>query len=442
MIAWVRRILSQRGGSLAVPESRIWKVSVAVVSLTVVVAAGIYLLRSSAAVSGSGAISPLGKPVPRDSAPAAWATHSTCSPLSGPHRVDCYRAALSREIRDGGVESAMATAEYLTRMDGEVARDAHVYAHHIGIEAYQQRSNVRAALANCTERLASGCYHGVIQAYLQDTGEADSSTVNAVCSGYEGDQRWTYFQCLHGLGHGLTMFHHHSLPSALTACNLLEGRWERKSCYGGVFMENIMAATSPHHLATLLRDSVRSHGAAPGSHGAATASEWKALDPADPHYPCSAIHQRYLDACYGMQTAVMLYLNGFDYGDAARECEKAPVAVRPTCFESLGRDITGRTKDPVEAVRLCDEGRESYRGWCYAGVAKNLINWSADIESGVAVCRLLDASDYGPTCYRAVGVMIATLKESDQARVSACTAVPSDYVAICGRGAGVSAVKR
>jgi len=80
------------------------------------------------------------------------------------------------------------------------------------------------------------------------------------------------------MGHGLTMLYAHDLPRALTDCDMLSDGWDRESCYGGAFMESVINATAPHHPATML---------AAHSHHHMAATTFKALDPADPLYPCS-----------------------------------------------------------------------------------------------------------------------------------------------------------
>src|SRR3989442_12919190 len=82
------------------------------------------------------------------------------------------------------------------------------------------------------------------------------------------------------MGHGLTMFRGHDLPQALTDCDLLSDGWDRESCYGGAFMENVINVTSPHHPATELAAHRHHHMAM---------SPFKAIDPAAPPYPCSIV---------------------------------------------------------------------------------------------------------------------------------------------------------
>src|SRR5690606_27389891 len=84
------------------------------------------------------------------------------------------------------------------------------------------------------------------------------------------------------------------------------------------------------------------HGAHAEHGGAQPAAEpFVPIDPEDPHYPCTIVGEQYLAACYGMQTTVMLHLNGQNFEAAAKTCDGAPSTVRRVCHQSLGRDASG-----------------------------------------------------------------------------------------------------
>ncbi|HET9385454.1 MAG TPA: hypothetical protein VFO67_09920, partial [Gemmatimonadales bacterium] len=222
-------------------------------------------------------------------------------------RQTCYSQLLSERLNKQGLADAVATLDQLTASDPDVAEHAHEFAHGIGIEAYGKSSNIVSTFETCGDGYSSGCRHGVIQAYFESRHQVTQPEVEGLCQPFKGSaqSRWVLFQCVHGMGHGLTMFYGHDLPRALTDCDLLADGWDRESCYGGAFMESIINATTPHHPASQL--SAQSH-----HHAAATT--FKAIEPKDPLYPCSIMADRYLHACYQMQTSVMLHLNKGDIG--------------------------------------------------------------------------------------------------------------------------------
>jgi hypothetical protein len=355
-----------------------------------------------------------------------------CRALSGDARTNCYSHLLSARLQSDGVAGAVTLLDQLATTDRDIAEHAHEYAHGIGIEAYGRSTDIPATFAACGDGYSSGCRHGVIQAYFESREQVTQPEVEALCQPFKSESasRWVLFQCVHGMGHGLTMFHGHDLPRALTDCDLLSDGWDRESCYGGAFMENVINATSPHHPATML--------AMHGSHHQAAAT-FKAIDPKDPLYPCSIMAQRYWHACYQMQTSVMLNLNHGDIGDAARSCERAPREMRAVCFQSLGRDATSyANRDPRKTADLCAKASVPDRAACYFGAAKALVDWTATTDAAFAFCGIVAESPGGPTCYQALGEEIATLLAGAPERAEQCArAQDAAAVADCRRGAGL-----
>lgn len=397
----------------------------------------------------------------------AAAAVARCRRVAAGARQGCYDATLQAVLRAQGVRPAMETLDGVVARDREVARDAHVFAHGIGIAAYSGPDSVGAVFARCTPEHQSGCYHGVVQAYFVDArrsgGEITAETANALCRDYRGEggqggERWLQFQCAHGMGHGLVMFHGHDLPTALGGCDLLRAPFERETCYQGAFMENVVNAIMPHHPAATLAHGDAAgggHGAHAGGHGAASggghdahgahaghgaaapAAPYKALDPEDLLYPCSTMAERYWNACYSMQTSVILYHTRYDVARTAQECGRAPERMRTTCFISLGRDISGMTTQDRAASRekcaLVTDAAD--RAWCHVGVSTNMLNVTARAEDGLAYCRELPADEDKARCYEHVGGQLLVLAGSDPAREEACRGAEPEFVEACRRGA-------
>ena len=355
-----------------------------------------------------------------------------CDDRTGDARQSCYSQLLSERLNKRGLTDAVTTLDRLTATHPDVAEHAHEYAHGIGIEAYGKSTDIVGTFAACGDGYSSGCRHGVIQAYFESRHQVTQPEVEGLCQPFKSSaqSRWVLFQCVHGMGHGLTMFHGHDLPRALTDCDLLTDGWDRESCYGGAFMESIINATTPHHPASQL--------AAQGHHHE-TATTFKAIEPKDPLYPCSIMADRYLHACYQMQTSVILNLNHGDIGAAARSCERAPASVRPVCFQSLGRDATSYTaRDPQKTVDLCHKAREPYRPACYFGATKALVDWTATTDAAFAFCGIVANEAGGPTCYQALGEEIATLLATPAQREQQCIRAKEEWaVEACRHGAGI-----
>lgn len=196
-----------------------------------------------------------------------------------------------------------------------------------------------------------------------------------------------------------------------------------------------MGATSPHHPATVLAAETERNSDAHADHGT-SGSAWKAIDPDDQHYPCSVMGPRYQQQCYLMQTSVMLYHNGGDLRGASASCDEAPKNMRPTCHQSLGRSVTAYTKDPEAAAGYCEAGSAEYRGWCYVGVVKAFVDWTARAKNGLDFCRVIEQDDnYKTMCYKGLGEEIAALIADHETRASLCAQAEDEFVATCRQGA-------
>lgn len=414
--------------------------------------ATLLLLVSACAPAG-----PVAAPNPVAGAPVVTdpaELRARCAALRDGGDRECYDQALLAVLAERGVAESMAVLERLGEIDPRVKREGHLYAHSIGLAALPSPERVGATFSQCTEIFQSGCYHGVIQSYFARlTGAGDASAVgaeavNALCADYRGraDQRWLFFQCAHGMGHGLTMFHGYHLPMALEGCDLLRDPWERESCYGGVFMENVVQATSPHHGV----GRPAAGGAAPAADehahhhdmgtGAAAVAAFKPLDRDDPLYPCNAVDVRYQGACYQMQTSAILFFNSGNFVATARACDGAPEAFRGACYQSLGRDASAYTQqDHPRVARLCATvSAPAYRSWCHVGYAKNLVDLAARPADGMAYCRLLSDPEAKGACYRAIGEETWVLSNDPARRRAWCAEGEPEYVAVCARAAGAA----
>ena len=384
--------------------------------------------------------------------PAA-AVLERCRPLDFAKKRDCYAAALDQRLAGGGPAPALQLLDRLAALDPDALRDGHFYAHRIGISALQSPAEVGRVFASCTPAYQSGCYHGVIQSYFiatqRDGGAVTTESADALCGDFRGKRSDLLFQCTHGLGHGLAIFHRHDLPKALISCDLLSRGPEREMCYAGAFMESLVNATDPHSVAagetgetgpkakptTAAADSGHGqhgdHGPA-GAEGAPAGPAFRALDPADLHYPCSKLDSKYLIACYTIQTSVMLHHNGRDVGRTAAECGRAPETARATCFLSLGRDVsTIALNDRAEAVRLCGLAEEAFRPDCHRGVVESIVNMNADPAEGIPYCRAVPERQSKRACYAAVGLQALVLPEGAAKREQACRLAEAELVGAC-----------
>lgn len=356
---------------------------------------------------------------------------------------DCYEAQFVWLAASGSVKLAMGALGRLGSIDPEVQRGGHQYAHAIGITAGAKRGDVATTFTQCSEAFQSGCYHGVIQAWFAGLDSIAAADANALCAPFRADEslRWIRFQCVHGMGHGLTTLHDHDLPKGLAGCDLLSDGWDRQACYSGAFMENIVNVTNPHHPGGKLAPGhdmadMKDMEGMDHDHGV----RFKPIDPSDQHYPCSAVAERYLSACYSMQTSVMLYNNKSDMAATARECDRAPLTMRLTCYTSLGRDISSYSnQNHAAAIRMCSLGTPKYQPWCYFGLVKNIIDLDARAEDGMSLCKDVRGTPNKAICYTAVGEQISLLATAPEKKTAMCSSAESEYVDACLFGSRVRA---
>ena len=320
----------------------------------------------------------------------ARAIGEECRTKSYQEKIPCYKHTFERIIQTQGTEQALDTLQQLSSADPDVRHYSHPYTHHIGKFTFAHYKDAATSFAHCKDTFWSGCYHGVLEGYVSQFPNLAPKDIATVCSGVKDPHRPIFmkFQCVHGLGHGLTMHFQHDLFKSLTFCDALPTMWDQESCYGGAFMENVIwFQTQPH--------------ADHGNHDAHGQSA-KLLDASDPHYPCNAVEKRYQRSCYMMQTSAMLTFNGYDFEKTFRECEKAPADLIETCVRSLGRDVSGYTLTNAERVRtLCLLGQPHLIGQCFRGAAKDFGFTHASPQRSIALCRVVDGP-YTPDCYAAV----------------------------------------
>ncbi|MDZ7731765.1 MAG: hypothetical protein U5R31_00430 [Acidimicrobiia bacterium] len=180
---------------------------------------------------------------------------------------------------------------------------------------------------------------------------------------------FTHFNCLHGVGHGLMLTLDADLWETIPYCATLDDdRWEYRSCLGGAFMENVVTAQGEGRDEATLRDD-------------------------DLLYPCTALEGLERDECLLMQTSWVLYELDYDYAVAFGVCDGLDHTGRVTCYQSMGRDLSGNSRLDVDrVVRGCELGAEGYRWSCVRGAALNAVYSEHGTGAAEALCTAVDPS--------------------------------------------------
>ncbi len=329
--------------------------------------------------------------------------------------VPCAQDKLEAVLLTKGSESAYQILENASAQDPAMEAEGHNVAHQLGRTSVSYYPTSKEALRHCPLTMASGCFHGVLERHFTNVGPPrQAGDLTQLCTQDDGANR--YFQCLHGLGHGLDMVAMHELPQALAWCSLLSLNWTQDSCAGGVFMENIVADTSMEH-----------------HHGMAMPNmTWVRLKADDLQYPCDAVSQRWWRDCYWLQSSAVLRL-GKTMQDAFTACDAAPNGYQDVCYESMGRDISGTNHREASAiVNACMGGQFTLRGSCIYGAAQEIVNNSGKTAPGFTFCSQVPLRQK-TDCYRAMGAMVRNLAPTDRQRE--CQRSESKYVQVCLKAA-------
>ena len=316
--------------------------------------------------------------------------------------------ALVGDVRDFGGKALM--MRLIEQSKGGSMQDCHQEAHTLGRAAYEVQG--KQAFKEGDSSCHSGFYHGAMESFLRERGTTNlAASIKDVCDSFETS--FSRFECLHGVGHGLLAYEDYNLPKTIEACKDLGDQFSISSCYGGVFMENIVTAQ--------------------GS-GATTdhSTEWVNKD--DPQFPCTTVKNNFeaLYQCYLMQTSWMLTISKYDFAWTAKQCLKAPSSMVSTCYQSLGRDAAGYTlRDPQRIVTICETVPKSERFRCIVGAVNVIVDfWGEKLEGQASeLCRL--AVDGKHECFSTLALRLQELFTDKARQALVCETLDSDFRQLC-----------
>jgi hypothetical protein len=258
------------------------------------------------------------------------------------------------------------------------------------------------------------------------------SVLLAPCDGLRGTrEQFRLYDCLHGTGHGLMMYHRYDVNAALKDCDRLAADWDQRSCYSGVFMEHNMGA----------RMQTFGDGAFGMHRHSMPAPSVVLYKPNDLHYPCDATPVRYRLECYELQADLILPAVKQDYRKAARVCDAAGAPdLVGACYLGLGRNASGAAAFQYAGIRKrCDLASPVGVAFCYQGAVRHLAYAPSELPRGVAFCKSLPDGETRSRCWDGVGLQVAGFFSDQASRQRACQSDAAADVAACEQGAGVVA---
>jgi len=372
----------------------------------------------------------------RDSALVADSLLKVCRPHVV-HSIDAYSTCVGDGLASlssaGNIALAMGTLDLVVHNDQSLALLGHPLAHALGYAVRSTPATATRLLTECDDRYQSGCYHGILQRYFDARMGMPIArkVLVAPCDGLRGTrEQFRLYDCLHGTGHGLMMYHRYDVNASLKDCDRLAADWDQRSCYSGVFMEHNMGA--------------RMQSFGDGSFGmhrhSMPAPSVVLFKPNDLHYPCDATPARYRLQCYELQADLILPAVKEDYEKAAEVCDAAGTAdLMRACYLGLGRNASGASAFQYAGIKKrC--GRSSPVGvaFCYEGAVRHLAYAPSELPRGIAFCKSLPAGDARTKCWDGVGLQVGGFFADFASRQRACQTDNPDDHAACVVGAGIS----
>jgi mono/diheme cytochrome c family protein len=317
----------------------------------------------------------------------------------------CYEQAFANLAYEDGPRAALDEFQRLEARNRAVFVNCHQIAHMIGAGGLLHfEGNVGKAFAEGNSTCGSGYYHGLLQWKLAGV---ESSQVAAIAREVCNDPEikangFNYYQCDHGLGHGLMLYTAYDLPQALRFCHKLQSNFDQTSCTGGVFMENLSS-----------------------SFGVKT--NW--LDKKNLLYPCDSklVSENDKTYCYTIVAQRILPAVDYDWGKTADWCRRSEPGWADECFQSFGRSVASATRSAGRATvgaaaarmqTLCHKAGSGEQD-CITGAVIDVLNNNSTDLTVKAFCNTVRVASRN-TCYRAIGFMVALQHPDAAGRQEAC----------------------
>ena len=326
----------------------------------------------------------------------------------------CFEQAFGNLAYEEGPGAALKKLAELQSSNPVVAGGCHPIAHKIGAGGLLHfEGDVGKAFADGDGTCGSGFYHGLLQWKLAGARADQVAGVAAsVCNAPEiKANAFIYYQCDHGLGHGLMLYTAYDLPKALDYCHKLNTEFDRVSCSGGVFMEN---QSSSFGLRT----------------------KWLKKD--NLLYPCNSRLVQREDKlyCYLLVTSHILPNVNGDWKKTADWCRRGERAWIQYCFQSYGRDVAGNAgRDPEGMRSLCAQAGSGEKE-CIYGAVRDVMNNNAEDPNGQAFCEVVKPQFRG-YCFYGLGTILGTQHADSEGKRAACEKWAKDEdLTQCLSGAG------
>ena len=294
----------------------------------------------------------------------------------------CFAQFYKDLTNNYGASIAISDMKQRFNTNAVIQSDCHPLMHVVGRTAASAYTTVAEAFQHGDVFCWSGYYHGILEGMVAKIGLKNlPAEMNNVCADIPGKATYNfdYYNCVHGLGHGVMALLGDDVFASLKMCDNLTGSWEDQSCYSGVFMQNIIDSTNVADTDNVVKD----------------------LKPGDPLYPCDAVDQPYKYQCYLGQTSYALQVDNYDFGKVFALCAGVEQPFRDTCNQSMGRDAANQARHIASATTatcaLANNANDTTN--CMIGAVKEIISYYHDITQANAYCDIQQGGDKD-TCHQ------------------------------------------
>ena len=311
--------------------------------------------------------------------------------------TSCYEQAFGNLAYDESPKAALQKLAELSATSGTVAADCHPIAHKIGAGGLLHfKGDVGKAFADGDATCGSGYYHGLLQWKLAGVAADQVSAIaSTVCKDATIEANaFIYYQCNHGLGHGLMLYTGLDLPQALDYCHKLQTEEDSIMCSGGVFMENQSSSFG-------------------------LKSKW--LSKKNLLYPCNSklVHRSDKLYCYLLITSHILPYVHCSWSKTADWCRKSDPGWVQYCFQSMGRDVSGTAvHNPQQMKDFCAQAGSGEKE-CLYGAIRDVMNNNSRDPNGKAFCEIVKAK-FRNYCFWGMGTILGTQHADSEGKRQAC----------------------
>lgn len=299
---------------------------------------------------------------------------TTCQNNSAPYL--CFAAFYKILTSNYGASIAIADMKQRFNQNSVIVSDCHPLMHVVGRTASESYASVAEAFSHGDVFCWSGYYHGIMEGMVAKIGLKNlPAELNKICADVPGKASYNfdYYNCVHGLGHGVMAQLGDDVFASLKMCDNVTGSWEQSSCYSGVYMQNIIDATNVADTDNVVKD----------------------LKPNDPLYPCTAVEDKYKYQCYLGQTSYALQVSNYNFSKVAQLCTTVAEPYRDTCFQSYGRDAANQAyHDAAKTTSTCNLAADKNdRTNCMIGAVKEIISYYHAETQATAYCSIQPQPD-------------------------------------------------